>query len=200
MSGFAEETTPYCVPATKTEFLRWVQGREGQFEFKNGQVIMQAGGTRRHGWIAARFIRALASRLDDALWAVGTTDNAVEIGEDVRYPDVVVERLSGSATSLSTSSPVVLVEALSPSSAETDKIVKLAEYTSVASLECYIIASQEEPGCLVWQRGGGQRSFPNEPAVVGGLAASIAIAALSVVIPLEEIYRHIPLGPARELG
>jgi Uma2 family endonuclease len=196
MSGFAEERAPYGARMTKAEFLHWVQEQEGRFELVDGRVVMQAGGTQRHSWIAARFITAFSTRLDPAAWAVGTADLAVEIGEDIRFPDVVVERLIGDGTALSTGKPVVLVEVTSGSSEETDSGVKLDQYTSLTSLECYIVASQKEARCLVWQRGGEGRAFSAKPAIHKGQSAAIAIDALGISIPLEEIYRNLsPTDP-----
>jgi Uma2 family endonuclease len=115
----------------------------------------------------------------------------VEIGEDIRYPDVVVERLLGDGSGLTTTTPVLIVEVLSPSSTGRDMSVKLAEYTSLASLEVYIVASQEEPICWVWQRGGAGRNFSREPAEVAGRNASIEIVGLGISLPLAELYLGI---------
>jgi Uma2 family endonuclease len=192
MTGFAEDTAPaYGAPMHKEAFLRWVQTQERRYELKDGQVVMQAGSTKRHSWITGRFVSLLITRLDPSIWAVGPTDIAIEIGPDIRYPDVVVERIHDDGTALSTDRPVVLVEVLSPSSVVTDMSVKLTEYSSLASLEAYIVASQEEPRCWVWQRGGEERSFPQKPEEIAGRDTSIVITALGISLPLAEIYRGI---------
>ena len=83
------------------------------------------------------------------------------------------------------------MEVLSPSSVGTDMVEKLAEYTSLASLEAYIVASQDEPICWVWQRSGEDRSFPKTPEEIAGRDKAIMIAALGISLPLSEIYRGI---------
>ncbi len=176
---------------TKAEFLAWVQGQQGRFELKDGRVIMQAGGTKRHSWICVNLIAALTSCLVSDAWAIGTTDIAVEIGDDVRYPDVSVERREDDGNALSTDRPVLLVEVLSPSSKSTDMTIKLAEYTSLQSLEAYIVASQDEAICWLWQRGGADRAFQAMPEKVKGRDNAIAITALATSLPLSEIYRGI---------
>jgi Uma2 family endonuclease len=195
MSGFSEETAPYGAPQgpamTKAEFLRWVQGREGKYELKDGRVVMQAGGTKRHNRISKSFIAALDQRLDPAIWSTWITDVAVEIGDDIRYPDVMVERNAGDDSALSSERPVVLVEVLSPSSVGRDMNLKLAEYTSLASLECYIVASQDEAICWVWQRAGESRAFPPKPDEIKGQEAAIGITALSISLPIAEVYKGI---------
>lgn len=192
MTGFAEKTPPpYAAPMTKAEFYGWAARTEGRFELKNGRVLMQAGGTKRHNQISKNFVSAVDQRLDTNLWASWMVDIAVEIGEDIRYPDVMVEKRQPDDASLRVDQPVVLIEVLSPSSVGTDLTDKLAEYTSIASLECYIVASQDEAICWVWQRTGGDRVFPSAPAEIKGREQSIDITAVSISLPLAEIYRGI---------
>jgi Uma2 family endonuclease len=133
----------------------------------------------------------LSARLDRMTWAVAPTDIAIEIGSDIRFPDVVVERRQGDDTAISTHTPTLLVEVLSPSSVGTDMTAKLAEYTSLPSLEACIVASQDEPICWVWQRGGEGRTFPRTPQEVAGRDSAIEIVALGLSLPLGEIYRGI---------
>ena len=195
MTGFAEDPgPPFEAKFDKAAFLQWVQTQERRFELKDGRVIMQAGGTKRHVRLIGSITSALITRLDRALWAVAPCDQAVEIGEDIRYPDVVVERLLDDGRSQTTEVPVVLVEVLSPSSVGTDMTVKLAEYTSLASLEAYIVFSQDAPLCWVWQRAGEARAFPLKPFEVRGSDSVIEILGLGVALPSAEIYRGIAVG------
>jgi Uma2 family endonuclease len=174
----------------KAQFLQWVQGKEGKYELRRGRVVMQAGSSNRHGWIAAGFVTALSNRLDAGVCAVGPADIAVEVGDEIRYPDVVVEKREDDGSDLSTNRPVILVEVLSPSSAGTDFTEKLAEYTSLPSLEAYIVASQDEPICWLWQRGA-DGAFPRLPEEIKGRDAAIALSARAISLPLAEIYRGI---------
>jgi Uma2 family endonuclease len=171
-------------------FLQWAERQQGRFELKDARVIMHPRATRGHAWIIGAFIATLGTRLDADAWDV-LPCFAVEVGPDIRCPDVLVERLSADSKALSTQSPVVIVEVLSPSSVGTDMVEKLAEYTSLPSLEAYIVASQDEPICWVWQRVGEDRGFPSKPDEIAGREAAIEIAALGVALPMSEIYRGI---------
>jgi hypothetical protein len=75
-------------------------------------------------------------------------------------------------------------------------VEKLAEYTSLPSLEAYIVASQDEPICWVWQRTGADRSFERKPEDISGRDKAIEIGALGISLPMSEIYRGI--GTARD--
>lgn len=191
MTGFAEDAAnAYEAPLSKAAFFATIRDRQGHFELKDGCLIVQAGGSRNHAFIIGRFVVALGHRLDPHDWATCPTELAVEIGDDIRYPDVVVESMSGDGKAYVAGRPVVLIEVLSPSSTGTDMAVKLAEYTSLPSLEAYIVASQDEPICWVWQRRQ-DGHFPRIPQEVKGREASIALIGRGIALPLAEIYRGI---------
>lgn len=197
MTGFSEDPgAPFHAKSlSKAEFFAWLQRQEGgRFELKDGRILMHAGSTKRHVRLTVAFIVALHSRLDPNQWTIGTADLAVEIGDDIRYPDVVVERLLDDGSGLTTTAPVLIVEVLSPSSAGRDLNVKLAEYTGLPSLEAYIVASQEEPIVWVWQRLGEARTFPALPAEIAGRDSAIDIEALGLSLPIGELYRGIGGG------
>jgi Uma2 family endonuclease len=182
---------PLGLKLDKQAFLQWVQKQERRYELKDREVVMHPGVSHLHAVLVGRFVAGLANRLDPDVWAICPTDFAVEVGPDIRYPDVLVERVRADGRVLSTETPIVLVEVLSPSSVGTDMTVKLAEYTSLASLEAYIVASQEEPICWVWQRSGENRTFPPKPEEIAGRDKAIEIAALGIALPMAEIFRGI---------
>ncbi len=194
MTGFSEDPqAPYGgAPRDKKSFLHWVQRQEGgRYEFKDGRVVMHPGSSKRHGQIIGDFVRSFGNRLGPPNWRVIPTEVAVEIGDDIRYPDVLVERMVDDGHQVSTASPVVLVEVLSPSSLGRDLNVKLAEYTSLASLEAYIVASQDEPIVWGWQRDAQSRAFPAKPTEISSRDGTIEISALELSLPLAELFRAI---------
>jgi Uma2 family endonuclease len=170
----------------KRRFLRWAEGREGRFELKENVVMMMVGGTRVHAAIMSDIEFALRQRLDRARWLVASSDIAVEIGEDIRYPDVLVEPAGGDPKALSTPTPTLLVEVLSTSSLATDMNVKAAEYMSLASLQAYVVAAQDEPRLWIWVRADG--SWPTQPAEFVGKDSVVPIAPLGVELPMAEIF------------
>ena len=178
----------------KHAFLHWAEAREGRFELKGNRVVMMAGGTKGHAFITQEIAYALRRRLNPAVWRVTAADFAVAIGEDIRFPDVVVEPASSEWSALSTDSPVFLAEVLSPPSLAPDFRVKAAEYMSLLSLEAYVVAAQDEARMWLWQRpaaGNGERAFAARPQELEGVDAILALTALGVGAPLSEIYAGI---------
>ena len=176
----------------KHAFLHWAERQEGRFELKGNRVIMMAGGTRNHSYITQEIVYALRRQLDRTFWRLSAGELAVAIGEDIRYPDVLVERAGADGKALSTTEPVFIAEVLSPSSLALDLHDKAAEYMSLPSLEAYLVAAQDEPRLWLWQRApAGARAFPNSPQELSGKGARLALAALGVEVELAEIYAGV---------
>lgn len=193
MIGFSEDAaTPYGAGLDRAAFFAWVQGQQGgRYELKDNEIVMHAGSSRRHAWLIQDISHAIASRIERSAWALGSSDVAVEIGATIRYPDIVVERRSDDGRAPSTTTPTLIVEVLSPSSMGRDLVEKLAEYTSLASLACYIVASQDEAIVWVWQRDADTGEFPRLPTELSGSSATIKIDALGLDLPLADLYRGI---------
>lgn len=174
-------------PMDSSAFLAWAEGREGRYELANGRVVMMTGGSRGHALIVRHLSRALEARLDESRWTVLTSDFAARIGPStVRYPDVIVDRSGGELRDLSAASPVLIAEVLSPSSVTTDLGDKAAEYLQLASLVAYLVLSQDEAKAWVWVRGVSGFAAGAEVITEDGV---IGIPALSVELPLSEVYR-----------
>jgi Uma2 family endonuclease len=193
MTGFSEEPrAAYSAHMDKAAFFAWLRTREGgRCELKNGEIIVHPGVSRNHYAVASEFAFALRTRLPAEDWGIAIGEFAVEIGGDIRYPDVLVEQRSGDGGAYSTSEPVLLVEVVSPSSAGRDLTVKAKEYLGLPSLEAYIVASQDEPIVWIWQRDVASREFPVEPSEIAGRERAITLDALAITLPLAELYRGI---------
>jgi len=180
------------VKVSKAEFWDFVQAQaEGKFEYERGRIVQQmTGGTHAHAILIQRFTFALMRDLDPSANTVTSQSRGVDTPVTIRYPDAVVERVGSDAKSLATSAPLVLVEVLSPNTEKLDLNVKPQEYTSLPSLLAYIVASQDRPECLVWQRAA-DGGFADDPARIAGPGAQIVVEGLGLRLELDEIYRGI---------
>jgi Uma2 family endonuclease len=174
----------------KQTFLQWAEGREGRFELKRNVVMMMAGGTRLHAVIMSDLETAIKVRIDRQTWWVASSDIAVEIDDDIRYPDIVVEAAGGDPKALSITEPVLIGEVLSTSSAANDLHIKAAEYMSLASLEVYIVAAQDEPRLWIWNRSDAAsgRVWPKVPIEVHGKDKTVPVNCFALELPMAEIY------------
>src|SRR5260370_18159232 len=107
---------------------------------------MMTGGSRGHAILVRRLAAALEKRLDGNRWTVLTSDFGVDLGPStVRFPDVVVDVASGRLKDLTATSPVVIGEVISPSSAKHALVVKADEYVRLPSLLSYLVLSPDDP-------------------------------------------------------
>jgi Uma2 family endonuclease len=176
----------------KAAFFEFVASQaEGRFEYEEGRIVQQmSAGTFAHSLISQRFVSIFERQLDANVWAVTSQGRGVETAKTVRYPDVVVEALGAAVKGLSTDKPSVIVEVLSPSTWALDLNTKPPEFMSLAALEAYIVASQDEARCWVWHRGP-DRQFAELPEEILGSERTIRIAALGLSVPVAEVYRGI---------
>jgi len=175
---------------SKAAFIDWAEGREGRYELVRGRVVMMPGSSRRHGIIVTNLLVKLRSSLDPQLWQVIGEFGLDAEPETLRYPDIVVDAVGGGGKDYTAISPVLLVEVLSPSTAEIDLGDKAAEYLQLPSLQCYIVFSQDEPKAWTWLRG--TNGFEAGPQIVAGENQIIRIEALGVDLALSDIYSGLP--------
>lgn len=179
----------------KETFYRFIANADDRYryEYVRGWIMQQqAGGTHKHARLGFRFARALDDAVDRTLWEVTGSDRGIDVGHTVRFADAVVEKRHQADDSLSTANPALILEVLSPSSEERDLGSKPLEYLHLASLQAYIVASQEEPLCYVWQRSA-DGTFEEKPQTIKGRDAVIAVPRLGVAISLADIYHDIAL-------
>lgn len=182
-------------PATPDELLRWNEGRDGKREFVRGGVVEGTiHVTRSHVRLATRLVVALSRRLDAAIYDIGSADFAVRTPDGIRYPDVLVDRITPESRSsdLAATQPILLAEIQSPSAYGRDFSEKLADYQGMNAVQYYLIPSQEEP--RVWLCERTEESWSEVREIAGGEAV-IQLSTLQVEIPLSELYTGIGRWP-----
>jgi Uma2 family endonuclease len=174
----------------KSAFLAWVQRREGHYELVRGRVVMLPGFSRRHGLIVTNLVVAIRNQLDPERWQVIAEFGLDSEPETLRYPDIVVDAVGGGGKDYTATSPLLVAEVLSPSTAEIDLGDKAAEYLQLLSLAAYLVFSQDEPKAWVWLRS--HAGFAPGPQVVAGPDQAIRIKNLGLELALSAVYAGLP--------
>lgn len=118
------------------EFLE-IDFNGARAELEDGIIFMMAGGTPEHALVAARIIRRLGNALDGSGCEPVGSDMGVRTAEKtVRYPDVSIycDPVLG-LDEADRSNPRVIIEVLSPPTADHDHKVKLLEYQALPGVE-----------------------------------------------------------------
>ena len=176
------------------EFLTWSLDQEGRWELVRGvPVRAMTGATRRHDTIVVNTIVSLHPRLRGSRCSAQTADQALRTREDsVRRPDVTVDCGPTADNALESSRPTALFEVLSPSTRKTDQFRKLEEYKAVDGLMHVALIDPDQPVILLYTRGAGDAWTTAE---VEGLEATLELSALSITLPLGEIYAGVTFQP-----
>ncbi len=114
------------------------------------------------------------------------------------YPDVTVaygEPQFEDAEVDTLLNPTVLLEVLSPSTADYDRGGKFAHYRRLASLQEYVLISQDRPLVEHYVRQDSDQRLLTEQR---GLEDMLVLPSIGCQIPLAEIYRKIRFAPTEE--
>jgi len=187
------------------EYLRLERLAIDKHEFLNGEVRTMPGASRYHNIIASNlnFALQLALRAYPQLFAVFQSDMRVHSPLTNRYvyPDlVIVEQeqmcfLDDEQDTLL--NPVVLMEILSPSTQDYDRLEKFEAYKSIASLQEYVMIAQSEPHVEVFSRRQAHQWLYTESKGSDCLNGTLHLEALGVDIALSEVYANVRFDTAK---
>lgn len=130
-------------PMTSDEFLVWALDQPGRYELVDGYPVRMQSERVRHSAVKGEIFSALRAAIRRAgapcqAWPDGV---AVRIDDTrTREPDAVVTcGTTHDPDALALEGVVIVVEVLSPTNSNTDKLEKLADYGSVPGLRHYLI-------------------------------------------------------------
>lgn len=151
-------------------------------EFVNGVVFAMAGTSDRHNLIAgSAFIKVAGSVKKPCQAFMADMKVRIKSNDEERYyyPDVFVSCLENDRASHHRDSPRMIIEVLSASTERTDRTEKFEAYTSISTLEEYVLVSQDAVELeLFRRRTGWQREHYVQDNVVTlesiGLSVSVS--------------------------
>lgn len=176
---------------TYADYVTLEQTSSTKHEFLDGEIYAMAGGSAEHSALCAQVLRLLGNAIGERPCRVHTSDLRVYV-ESVglaTFPDgsVICGPLAQHEPSpLSTAlNPIVLVEVTSDSSEDYDTGFKLDAYSSIPSLEEYIVVSHRERRITVHHRRAGEEWT----ATVGVRGGIVEVRSLGMTLAIDEVYR-----------
>jgi Uma2 family endonuclease len=141
------------------EYLVLEHDSPTKHEFFDGEIYAMAGGTPQHALLASQAIGELNRQLKGKPCKTYTSDLRVRVAATglATYPDVAVicGGIEPDAKDANTAvNPTVLVEVLSPSTEEYDRVQKFENYRQMPSLQEYVLISHREKLIEVFRRRG----------------------------------------------
>lgn len=177
---------------TLDEYRTLEEKVEGRSEYRDGEIVPMPGGTLKHSRISGNIFAFLKFLLRDAQFEPINSDLRLWIPEYRRgvYPDVMIfegePQLNGDRLD-EVLNPILIVEVLSPSTADYDRQNKFRIYRSIPSFSEYLLIEQDEPFVERYskQTQGWLLSEFN------GLERSISLESVGMELPMAEIYRGV---------
>lgn len=179
---------------TPEEYLAWERKQPFKNEYHKGQIIAMSGASRSHNRITLDTATQLNIQLMNSECEVFASEMRVRTSPTISYyhPDVIVvcdEPRFEDDTFDTLLNPILVVEVLSPSTAAFDRGEKFEHYKQIASLQEYILVSQDRVHVERYQCQETQwihNTFQ-------GLEDTLSLASIECTLPLCAIYRRVML-------
>jgi Uma2 family endonuclease len=175
---------------TVEDYLAAEEKSESRHEYLGGLVYAMAGETTTHNQIAGNLYLAARQHLKGGPCRVFIAD--VRVNFDIRndeyyyYPDIVVTCDRRDANKGFVRHPKLIIEVLSESAERVDRREKFFAYTTMESLEEYVLVAQASQEVTVFRRSNGWRAEK-----ISGSDASLPLNSLGLALPFAEIYEAI---------
>ena len=187
---------PHAALVTLDEYLAAEEAAEFRSEFIDGEVVAMVGGTLEHGVIVHNVERVLGNQVLGRCRVVSQgTHVRVLRTERVFYPDVAVfcsEPQRERRVRDLLLNPSVIVEVLSPGTADYDRGTKWANYRQIPSLQDYLLVSQDEPRVERYTRQGDDGFWLFRETT--GLEATLQIESIEAELHLRDVYYGVQLA------
>jgi len=162
---------------------------EGRSEYRDGEIVPMSGGSLNHSRTGGNIFAFLKFLLRDSKFEPINSDLRLWIPEYKRglYPDVMVfagEPQLNENRNDEVLNPTLIIEVLSPSTADYDRKSKFRMYRSISSFCEYLLVEQDEPFIEKYskQSQGWLLSDFND------LEKSISLESIGVELPIAESY------------
>src|ERR1043166_1320284 len=140
------------------QYLAYEHDAAAKHEFVDGEIYAMAGGSPRHNALALRIGAAIENTRRPGCVAL-QSDQKIRVLATGRatYPDVTMvcgplERDPNDPWRQTLTNPTLLIEVLSPSTEEVDRISKRRDYQLIPTLQESVLVSQSEPRVEVYRR------------------------------------------------
>lgn len=166
------------------DFIEWENQQGARHELLNGEVVAMTGGTVAHAGLIVSLSARLFVHLQGTPCRVFASDLKVQAAENVFYPDVVVSCDAQENDGVLCQNPKLIIEVLSSSTSRRDRHEKRLAYQRIASLEEYVLVSQEAKHVEVYRR----EDQWQASVFIGGV---LELQSVNFVLAIDELYSSL---------
>jgi Uma2 family endonuclease len=169
---------------TLAEFLDWDDGTSTRYELVDGIIYAMAPPATAHGIIAGVLGRLIGNQLKPPCLVLHQAPIVLPAARDTCYEaDLAISCSPHERGQQVTPDPVVIIEILSPSTARYDRSIKVADYTSIRSVQEVVLVASEVRRIVVYRRDGERWSVLN---FIG--QATLELTSVDCRIDLADVY------------
>ncbi len=183
----------YC-PAD--DYLRLEEQSAVKHEYVDGQIHAMAGASQRHNRIAGNAFFHFRASARGSGCGVFMSDMKLHVAAQnaFYYPDVMLSCRQDEDHPLYLTTPCILVEVLSPSTAATDRREKWLAYRGLESLRAYLLVDSERrlADCYLRDANG----VWHLSRLGEGEVLTLACDGLSLPLRLDDLYEDVTLPAA----
>ncbi|MBI3776575.1 MAG: Uma2 family endonuclease [Gammaproteobacteria bacterium] len=173
------------------EYIKGEESSEVRHEYIGGEVYAMVGTSDRHNLIAGNLFALLHAQLRGTPCRLFMSDMKVRLrvasDDAFYYPDLMLACNPDDRATYYRTQPCLIVEVLSETTERIDRREKLLAYTSIDSLQEYVLLSQNHIEVEVHRRVDGWRG----QIVTTG---DVHLQCLSLDVSLAAIYEDVPLS------
>lgn len=129
---------------TVDEFLEAEQEAEVRHEYVYGEVFALAGGSVTHNVICANIVRLLGNAAVGGEYRVYGSDMKLRVEDRLFYYSDAMVVCEPPADDFYETSPCIIIEVISPSTARKDRLEKRFSYLSLERLQLYLLVDSRK--------------------------------------------------------
>jgi Uma2 family endonuclease len=169
---------------TLAEFLEWDDGTDTRYELVRGKVVAMAPPGAKHSVIASKIGAALEAGLRQPCY-VGMNAGVIRPDRDDTFyeADLVVSCTPLQPDMPTIPHPTIVIEILSPTTADHDRGGKLYDYRRIESVQEIALVASEQRHVEIWRRRGAKWEVED---LIGDSA--LGLETVGVTIPFAAIY------------
>jgi Uma2 family endonuclease len=190
MSALAEAKKTWTIE----EYLAQEQREGERYEYRDGNIILMAGGSINHNRIAQNLSKYLDNALEDKPeFQVFGSDQKIYLPKFnfYVYADALVVAetpLVAKEEAQAITNPILIVEILSKTTEQYDRKQKFLEYRSLPSFKEYVLVRQDTAEVLTFYKV--KRNLWQEEEFAG-LEGVVTLRSLGIELRLADIYRRV---------